>query len=156
MYFSSITDKSDAISAYRAFKKLGLKEMAFDLGTRREGQERLDSIICLIKDMDSFNDKDSGLIGRTFKRFFDSLPRTFYQEGNPNNGGPVFTEIVLQRDDCIMLKGSDSHDRMAQYDWTAVEQEVRETGRKWNADEADLYTEEHGYLLEYIIRFWWD
>ena len=161
-----IPTQDEINAAWEILSKVGRPEITFQIyggyGNSKgsEESEKLDKIASLIRSMGNFNEKDGKKIAFGFKAFFKSLPRINYGEGNPNNGNPLFDEVILHSDDYIVLQARGFEKNMSQYNWDAVKELIRETGIRWKADVAELLVEkpeESRYdLVTYTIKFWWD
>ena len=151
-------------AAWEILSKVSMPEVTFHIyrecGSFNDVNSKVDRIASLIRSMGSFNEKDGNKVGFDFKTFFNSLPRVYYGEGNPNNGNPLFDEVILHGDDYILLQARGFEKNMSQYNWDAVRTLVEETGKRWKADVAELLVEKpegSAYdLVTYTIKFWWD
>lgn len=120
--------------------------------------EKMETIKYIIRNQQSYNEKDNELIANTIKDFVESLPLEKFAETNPNYGSFLFDEIVLENDTTIILKGH----CLKEHELTITElnelrQKINEYGEKVYADEHDLYIKDVSpYLVYYTIRFWWD
>lgn len=143
-------------NAWAILSRAGMPEMTFQV-IEHEFGEKIGAISSLIRSMGSFNEKNGERVGAGFGAFFDALPRIYYNEGNPNNGRPLFEAVTLHGDDYILLSAHGFKDNMDTYDWAAVRDLVNETGYGWKADVHELIIEELDYgMVEYTIKFWWD
>jgi hypothetical protein len=128
-------------------------DKVWETGAKRtlENQRQMIDIIYATP---SFNERNSEVIGHTFLEFYNSLPRLYLGEGNPNNGAYLFQEIRLIGDDTIELETYHTISDELLQEIAAL---VNSYGRKINADEHRVYknkvTDTFGYT---IIRFWWD
>ena len=166
-YPHNYTPSQDEINAaWELLSKVSRLEATFHIyggyGAFRgsDEDEKVDQVASLIRSMGGFNEKDGNKVGNGFKAFFKSLPRVYYGEGNPNNGNPLFDEVILHGDDYIFLQARGFEKNMSQCNWDAVRELVKETGKRWKADVADILVEKpEGSvydLVTYTIKFWWD
>jgi hypothetical protein len=139
-----------AAAAWRTLHELDF--VRFEV--RISNTESLNMVNEIIRHMDDFNDKDNKRIADTFKDFYESLPRRYFNEGNPNNGCPLFDTISLIGDSTIILKANVRD--LSHIDISDISSLTDRYGEAVMADEHDVscYPSDYGYSIE--IRFWWD
>lgn len=144
----------EVISAWRVLEAVGRPELTFRL--YKEDERKLNMITGLIKSMPNFNSKNNQVVARELEKLINKLPKTYYNEGNPNNGNYLFDEITLKGDDTIILRGvqiiKEDNDKSDN-----IKDLVNTIGRNMEADEHSITINRFGYnMQEMIIRFWWD
>lgn len=151
--------KDQVLQAWQILRTVGKAEMTFTIyrNTQDGGYNKLDYIKEIIKDS-SFNDKDGEQIARTIDKFYNELPKMYYNECNPNNGNNVFNKIILHNDDYIFLQGNCLiENSLSSIQEKFVKSLVEEYGEEIKADVYEFKIEKVGFeLIEYTIKFWWD
>ena len=151
--------KDQVLQAWQTLQSVGKAEMTFTIyrNTQDGGYNKLDYIKEIIKDS-SFNNKDGEQISGTIEKFYNELPKVYYNEGNPNNGNNVFDKIILHNDDYIFLQGNClMKNSLSSIQEKFVKSLVEEYGREIKADTYEFNIEKVGFgLIEYTIKFWWD
>ena len=146
---------NELINAWETLGKYGKQEITFTM--IREDDNKLNNILELIKSMPNFNGKDNQIVANRLKHLITTLPKRFYNEGNPNNGSYLFDHITLKGDDTIILRTAGLVKEDTQETLKAVKRLVDIFGREMNADERTVKTEYYGYNMhETVIRLWWD
>lgn len=117
-------------------------------------RERQNQMISIIKNTPSFNEKDNKQIANTFLDFYNSLPKLYLNEGNPNNGAYLFQSVKLIGDDTIILE---TYHNVNSETLNIIAEMVNEYGRKINADEHSVEINKITDTFSYTrIKFWWD
>lgn len=145
------------VNSYKELSKLGKISLSLQFIRDDEFshyQERMSNLLSIISNMRNFNERDNKKIANTFKDFYESLPKLFLNEGNPNNGSFLFQEIEIIGDDTIVLS---TYHHIDNGTLETIKQLVNEYGRKIYADERSVsyrkVYDDFGYT---IIKFWWD
>ena len=145
------------VNSYKELSKLGKISLSLQFIRDDEFshyQERMSKLLSIISNMGNFNERDNKKIANTFKDFYESLPKLFLNEGNPNNGSFLFQEIEIIGDDTIVLS---TYHNINNDTLETIKQLVNEYGRKIYADEHSVsyrkVYDDFGYT---IIKFWWD
>lgn len=149
-----LANVEEVISAWRVLEAVGRPELKFRL--YKEDERKLNMITGLIKSMPNFNARNNQVVARELEKLINLLPRTYYNEGNPNNGNYLFDEITLKGDDTIILRGvqiiKEDNDKSDN-----IKDLVNTIGRNMEADEHSVTIDRYGYnMQEMIIRLWWD
>lgn len=145
----------DVINAWSVLEKVGKPELTFTL--HKENVNKIDIITGLIEAMPSFNDKDNQVVARELKRLIELLPKTYYNEGNRNNGDYLINQVTLKGDDTILLRGVKIVKEETKEDLEKIKRLVNTIGKDMNADEYTVKSEFYGYNMQEIkIRLWWD
>lgn len=145
----------DVINAWDVLEKVGKPELTFTL--HKGNETTLNTIIGLVESMPSFNDKDNQVVARELKRLIEMLPKTYYNENNPNNGDYLINQITLRGDDTILLRGVKIVKEETKEDLEKIERLVNNIGKDMKADEHLVKSEYYGYNMQEIkIRLWWD
>lgn len=151
--------KEQVLESWRTLQTIGKAEMTFTIyrDTELGGYNKIEYIKEIIKDS-SFNEKDGKQISRTFERFYNQLPKVWYNEGNPNNGNFLFDNIILHNDDYIFIQGHClQSSKLSETQENFVKSLVNEYGKEIKADVHEFTIESSMYgLTEYTIKFWWD
>lgn len=151
--------KEQVLESWRTLQAIGKAEMSFTIhrNTEAGGYNKIEYIKEIIKDS-SFNSKDGEQIARTFEKFYNQLPKVFYNEGNCNNGNNIFDSIILHNDDYIFLQGHTlAKSKLSEIEESYVKSLVNQYGKEIKADVHEFTTESSMYgLTEYTIKFWWD
>lgn len=149
-----LANVEEVISAWRVLEAVGRPELKFRL--YKEDERKLNMITGLIKSMPNFNARNNQVVARELEKLINRLPRTYYNENNPNNGNYLFDEITLKGDDTIILRGvqiiKEDNDKSDN-----IKDLVNTIGRNMEADEHSVTIDRYGYnMQEMIIRLWWD
>lgn len=151
--------KEQVLESWRTLQAIGKAEMSFTIhrNTEAGGYNKIEYIKEIIKDS-SFNSKDGEQIARTFEKFYNQLPKAFYNEGNCNNGNNIFDSIILHNDDYIFLQGHTlASTKLSEIEESYVKSLVNQYGKEIKADVHEFTTEFSMYgMTEYTIKFWWD
>jgi hypothetical protein len=146
---------TDVINAWDVLEKVGKPELTFSL--HKGNESKIDIITGLIEAMPSFNDKDNQVVSREIKKLINLLPKTYYNENNPNNGDFSFNTVTLKGDDTITLRSAEIVKGDNREHVQNIKSLVNTIGRNMKADEYTVKVEYYGYnMQEIIIRFWWD
>ena len=144
----------DIINAWDVLEKVGKPELTFTL--HKGNTNTIDTITGLIAAMPSFNDKDNQVVSSELKRLIEALPKTYYNEGNINNGDYLINQITLKGDDTILLRGVKIINEETKEDLDKVKRLVNTIGKDMKADEYSVKSEFYGYNMQEIkIRLWW-
>lgn len=145
----------DVINAWNVLEKVGKPELTFTL--RKGNETKLDTITGLIESMPSFNDKDNQVVAKELRKLLEALPKTYYNENNPNNGDYFINQVTLRGDDTILLKGVKIVKEETKDDLEKIKRLVDTIGRNMKADERQVTSEYYGYNMQEIkVRLWWD
>lgn len=145
----------DIINAWDVLEKVGKPELTFTL--RKGNETTLNNIIGLVEAMPSFNDKNNQVVSRELKRLIEALPKTFYNEGNRNNGDYMINQITLKGDDTILLRGVKTVREETKEDLEKIKRLVNTIAKDMKADEYTVKCEDYGFKMQEIkIRLWWD
>ena len=154
---------NNLVKSYKELSKVAKVSLEFQFirdddfvwGTERNRTlERQAQLVNIIRNTPSFNERDSEEIANTFIDFYNSLPRLYLGEGNPNNGSYLFQGILLIGDDTIELN---TYHSVNEETLNEIEKLVNEYGRSINADEHRVIVERFSDTFAYTrIRFWWD
>ena len=145
----------DIINAWDVLEKVGKPELTFTL--HKGNETTLNTIIGLVESMPSFNDKNNQVVARELKRLIEMLPKTYYNEGNRNNGDYLINQITLKGDDTILLRGVKIVKEETKEDLEKIKRLVNTFGKDMNADEYTVKSECYGFNMQEIkIRLWWD
>lgn len=145
----------DIINAWDVLEKVGKPELTFTL--RKGNETTLNNIIGLVEAMPSFNDKDNQVVSRELKRLIEALPKTYYNEGNINNGDYMINQITLRGDDTILLRGVKTVREETKEDLEKIKRLVNTIAKDMKADEYTVKCEDYGFKMQEIkIRLWWD
>lgn len=146
---------NELINAWETLGKYGKQEITFTM--IREDEDKLNNILELIKSMPNFNGKLNNIVANRLGYLIETLPKRYYNEGNPNNGSYLFDHITLKGDDTIILRTTGLVKDNLQETLDKVKRLVNTVGLDMNADEHTVRTEYYGYNMhETIIRLWWD
>lgn len=116
-------------------------------------QEQRD-MIEIIRNTASFNARNSINIANTFLNFYNSLPKLYLGENNPNNGSYLFQSVKLISDDTIELETYHNVDTET---LKTIEILVNDYGRQIKADEHRVVIDKVSDTFSYTkIIFWWD
>lgn len=136
------------------FAKVSLELQFIKNDTFSKYNERMSSLLDIIRNIGNFNARNNKLIAATFQNFYESLPKLYLNEGNPNNGSFLFQEVKIVGDDTIILS---TYHHIDNETLQEIKQLVNDYGRSIKADEHSVsYNEiadDFGYT---IIKFWWD
>lgn len=145
----------DVINAWDVLEKVGKPELTFTL--HKGNETTLNTIIGLVESMPSFNDKNNQVVARELRRLIEMLPKTYYNENNPNNGDYLINQITLRGDDTILLRGVKIVKEETKEDFEKVRRLVNTIGKDMKADEYSVKGEYYGYNMQEIkVRLWWD
>ena len=145
----------DVINAWDVLEKVGKPELTFTL--HKGNENTINTITGLIAAMPSFNDKNNQVVARELKRLIEMFPKTYYNEGNPNNGDYLINQITLRGDDTILLRGVKIVKEETKEDLEQIKRLVDTIGKDMKADEHSVKSEFYGYNMQEIkIRLWWD
>ena len=146
---------NELIQAWETLGKYGKQEITFSLHKGNPG--KVDLIAELVESMPNFNGKDNQVVARELKRLIEMLPKTYYNENNPNNGDYFINQITLRGDDTILLRGVKIVKEETKEDLEKIKRLVNTIGKDMNADEYKVTSEYYGYNMQEIkIRLWWD
>lgn len=146
---------NDVINAWSVLEKVGKPELTFTL--RKGNETTLNTIIGLIESMPSFNDKNNQVVGKELRKLLEALPKTYYNEGNINNGDYLINQVTLRGDDTILLRGVKIVKEETKDDVEKIKRLVDTIGRNMKADERQVTSEYYGYNMQEIkVRLWWD
>ncbi len=145
----------ELIQAWETMGKYGKQEITFSIS--KGSDTKLDLICGLVEAMPSFNDKDNQVVSRELKRLVEALPKTYYNEGNINNGDYMINQITLRGDDTILLRGVKIVKEETKEDLEKIKRLVNTIAKDMKADEYTVNYEEYGWKMQEIkIRLWWD
>lgn len=145
----------DVINAWDVLEKVGKPELTFTL--HKGNKTKLDVITGLVETMPSFNEKNNQVVARELKRLIEMLPKTYYNEGNINNGDYLINQITLRGDDTILLRGVKIVKEETKEDLEKIKRLVNTIGKDMKADEHTVKSEYYGFNMQEIkIRLWWD
>ena len=145
----------DIINAWDVLEKVGKPELTFTL--HKGNETTLNNMIGLVESMPSFNDKNNQVVARELRRLIEMLPKTYYNENNPNNGDYLINQITLRGDDTILLRGVKIVKEETKEDLEKIKRLVNTIGKDMKADEHSVKNEYYGYNMQEIkIRLWWD
>ena len=145
----------DVINAWDVLEKIGKPELTFSL--HKGNKTKIDTITGLVESMPNFNGKNNQVVARELKRLIEMLPKTYYNENNPNNGDYFINQITLRGDDTILLRGVKIVKEETKEDLEKIKRLVNTIGKDMNADEYKVTSEYYGYNMQEIkIRLWWD
>ena len=145
----------DIINAWDVLEKVGKPELTFTL--HKGNETTLNNIIGLVESMPNFNGKNNQVVARELKRLIEMLPKTYYNEGNINNGDYFINQITLRGDDTILLRGVKIVKEETKEDLEKIKRLVNTIGKDMNADEYTVKNEYYGFNMQEIkIRLWWD
>lgn len=149
-----LANVEEVVNAWRVLEAVGRPELKFRL--YKEDERKMDLITGLIKSMPNFNARNNQVVARELEKLINLLPKTYYNENNPNNGNYLFDEITLKGDDTIILRGvqiiKEDNDKSDN-----IKDLVNTIGRNIEADEHSVTIDRYGYnMQEMIIRLWWD
>ncbi len=146
---------NELIQAWETLGKYGKQEITFSI--RKGNENKIDSIVELIASMQDFNEKKNKEVARGIRRLIELLPKTYYNENNPNNGDYLINQITLRGDDTILLRGVKIRKEETKEDFEKIKRLVDSIGKDINADEHRTTSEDYGYNMQEIkIRLWWD
>ena len=146
---------ADVINAWDVLEKVGKPELTFTL--HKGNETTLNTIVGLVESMPSFNDKNNQVVARELKRLIEMFPKTYYNEGNINNGDYLINQITLRGDDTILLRGVKIVKEETKDDLEKIKRLVDTIGKDMKADERKVTSEYYGYNMQEIkIRLWWD
>ncbi len=146
---------NELINAWETLGKFGKQEITFTM--IREDENKLNNILELIKSMPNFNGKLNHIVANRLRYLIETLPKRYYNEGNPNNGSYLFDHITLKGDDTIILRTTGLVKDDLKDTLDTVKRLVNIVGLDMNADERTVRTEYYGYNMhETVIRLWWD
>lgn len=146
---------ADVINAWDTLEKVGKPEISFSL--HKGNESRIDMITGLIAAMPSFNDKDNQVVAKELRKLLETLPKTYYNENNPNNGDYLINQVTLRGDDTILLRGVKIVNEETKEDILKIKRLITNFGQNTNADEYSVKSEYYGYNMQEIkIRLWWD
>ena len=145
----------DIINAWDVLEKVGKPELTFTL--HKGNETTLNNIIGLVESMPSFNNKDNQVVSRELKRLLEALPKTYYNEGNRNNGDYFINQVTLRGDDTILLRGAKIVKEETKADLEKIKRLVNTFAKDTEADEVQVTNEYYGFNMQEIkIRLWWD
>ena len=145
----------DIINAWDVLEKVGKPELTFTL--HKGNETTLNNIIGLVESMPNFNGKNNQVVARELKRLIELLPKTYYNEGNINNGDYFINQVTLRGDDTILLRGVKIVKEETKEDLEKIKRLVNTIGKDMNADEYTVKNEYYGFNMQEIkIRLWWD
>ena len=146
---------ADVINAWDTLEKVGKPELTFTL--HKGNESKIDVITGLIAAMPSFNSKDNQVVARELRKLLEMLPKTYYNENNPNNGDYLINQVTLKGDDTILLRGVKIVKEETKEDIEKIKRLVTTIGKNMKADEYSVKSEFYGYNMQEIkIRLWWD
>lgn len=146
---------NELIQAWETLGKYGKQEITFSI--HKGNESKIDNIVELIASMQDFNDKRNKEVARGIKRLIELLPKTYYNEGNVNNGDYLINQITLRGDDTILLRGVKIVKEETKEDLEKIKRLVNTIGKDINADEYTVKNEYYGFNMQEIkIRLWWD
>ena len=146
---------NELIQAWETLGKYGKQEITFTL--HKGNETKINTIIGLVESMPNFNGKDNQVVARELKRLIEMLPKTYYNEGNRNNGDYLINQITLKGDDTILLRGVKIVKEETKEDLEKIKRLVNTIGKDMNADEYTVKSEYYGFNMQEIkIRLWWD
>lgn len=150
-----LANVEEVISAWRVLECVGRPELKFTL--YREDERKMNLITGLIKSMPNFNERDNQVVARELEKLINKLPRTYYNENNPNNGMYAFDGIVIKGDDTITLRSCGFVKANDTEYINNIKDLVNTIGRNMKADEHSVSVNKYGHnMQEIIIRLWWD
>lgn len=143
------------ITSYKTLSKICKVSLEFQIIRDTEFYiNKLYQLIDIIGSTPSFNEKDNKEIARTFLEFFNSIPRAYFNEGNPNNGSYLFQNIKIIGDDTIVLE---TYHTISDENIKYIKSLVNEYGKRVNADEHSVERIELApNFYKTYIKFWWD
>lgn len=145
----------NVINAWSVLEKVGKPELTFTL--HKGNKTKIDIITGLVESMPNFNGKDNQVVARELKRLIEMLPKTYYNEGNINNGDYFINQVTLKGDDTILLRGVKIVKKETKEDLEKIKRLVNTIGKDMNADEYTVDNEYYGFNMQEIkIRLWWD
>lgn len=143
--------KINYIEAYKLLLANGC-DPSVEFSTWRD----MDKVINLIENLEAWNDFNPQVVANVIKLIANNLPKTYYNENNPNNGKCLFNRIKIENDTTIYFIIDYTRKKIDDKVKNEIMNIIKEYGKYMQADEIDLIEEPYGEGYKYIIRFWWD